>query len=283
VGTVSDDSSVDHFPGGHGDLLRTAEAYNIHEIVVSDPEGLQKDFADTLVECCNRGIKVSFTSRLYEELTGRVAVARLPPHWVRELPNRDRPYRAVKMSFDLAFGSLGLLILAVLFPLLAVAIKLDSPGPVFFRQIRVGFLGRKFRIFKLRTMHLDAEHRGPVWAQENDGRVTRVGRILRKLHLDELPQMINVFKGEMSIVGPRPERPEFVRSLLLHVPYYRARFLARPGITGWAQVFQGYSSSIEGSALKLEYDLFYLKRQSLGLDLLILLKTIGSVIGLKGR
>ena len=168
--------------------------------------------------------------------------------------------------------------------LVAIAIKLDTPGPAVFSQERVGFMGRRFMVHKFRSMRQDAERNtGPVWAQEHDNRVTRVGAFLRKCRLDELPQLWNVFLGEMSFVGPRPERPYFVDLLKEKIPYFELRHYVKPGITGWAQVMYPYGASVEDSHHKLEFDLYYAKNNSLYLDILTLLKTIGVVARGEGR
>lgn len=156
-------------------------------------------------------------------------------------------------------------------------------APLFFKQTRVGRSGRPFSIIKFRSMVTDAEKRGAMWAQAHDVRVTKIGRLLRWSHIDELPQIINVLRGEMSLVGPRPERPEFVEQLAPSIPFYRARHCTKPGITGWAQIHQDYGDTIEGAQEKLEYDLYYVKHASPILDMLIMLRTITKVVGLRGR
>jgi lipopolysaccharide/colanic/teichoic acid biosynthesis glycosyltransferase len=168
--------------------------------------------------------------------------------------------------------------------LIAVVIKLDSPGPAVFSQERVGFLGRRFTVHKFRSMRQDAEQgTGPVWARENDDRITRAGAFLRKCRFDELPQLWNVLRGDMSFIGPRPERPYFVDLLKAKIPYFDLRHYVKPGITGWAQVMYPYGASVEDAYRKLEYDLYYAKNMSLRLDALILLKTIGVVVKSEGR
>ena len=162
--------------------------------------------------------------------------------------------------------------------LTAVAIRIESTGPVVYTQERVGLHGRKFRIFKLRSMRADAEAHGPVWACENDPRVTRVGRVIRRLHLDETPQFFNILRGEMSLIGPRPERPEFVEQLEERIPYYSERHLVKPGLTGWAQVSYPYGASVEDAREKHQYDLYYIKNQSPLLDAIILLETARVVL-----
>jgi lipopolysaccharide/colanic/teichoic acid biosynthesis glycosyltransferase len=188
-----------------------------------------------------------------------------------------------KRLVDIGGALVGLAFLAVLLPWAALAILLDSGRPVFFRQRRMGQGGRTFWITKLRTMHQHAESDGVArWANEADERVTGVGRILRKTHLDEFPQFWNVLRGDMSLVGPRPERPELVAELEKQIPFYRARLLVRPGVTGWAQVNYGKGASVKGSAEKLEYDLYYIKHRGVWLDLWIVLRTVGSVLRFRG-
>jgi lipopolysaccharide/colanic/teichoic acid biosynthesis glycosyltransferase len=184
---------------------------------------------------------------------------------------------------DLTLGVVGLVIFGAMLPLLALLIVLDSPGPVFFAQERVGRAGRPFKLVKLRTMIPDAEREsGPLWAVHGDPRVTRVGRFLRMSRLDEAPQLINVLAGQMSLIGPRPERPAFVADLQAGIPFYRARLSVRPGVTGWAQVNYGYGSTVEDQIAKLQYDLYYIRHRSLLLDTLILLRTVGQVLALRG-
>jgi lipopolysaccharide/colanic/teichoic acid biosynthesis glycosyltransferase len=183
----------------------------------------------------------------------------------------------------LLIAGVGLLVFGLILPILALIIKLDSPGPVFYRQPRSGRAGRPFQVLKLRSMRMDAERDGQArWALPNDKRVTRVGRFLRSSRLDEAPQLLNVLKGEMSFIGPRPERPEFIAQLQQEIPFYRTRLVVRPGLTGWAQVNYRYASSVEDALVKLQYDLYYVKHQSVYLDLVILLKTIGVVLTMRG-
>jgi lipopolysaccharide/colanic/teichoic acid biosynthesis glycosyltransferase len=171
----------------------------------------------------------------------------------------------------------------VLLPFIAAAIKLESPGPVFYRQMRAGQGGRPFQLLKFRTMIAGAEADGQArWARAIDARVTRVGRLLRRTRLDELPQLFNVLRGDMSLIGPRPERPELIAVLEQEIPFYRARLLVKPGLTGWAQVNYGYGRSVEDARVKLEYDLYYIKQQSIWLDLVILFRTVEVVLGMKG-
>jgi exopolysaccharide biosynthesis polyprenyl glycosylphosphotransferase len=195
----------------------------------------------------------------------------------------QRAYRAVKRLADVIIAIVGLLLLAVILPILVLVIKLDSPGPIFYRQQRAGRAGRPFQLVKLRSMVVGAEKDGQArWADPDDERVTRVGRFLRSSRLDEVPQLFNVLKGDMSLIGPRPERPEFIAQLQEGIPFYRTRLAVRPGLTGWAQVNYPYANSVQDALVKLQYDLYYIKHQSLYLDLVILLKTIGVVLTMQG-
>lgn len=190
----------------------------------------------------------------------------------------------LKRSFDIAAASALLVFFAPLLLLTALAVKIDSPGPMLYRQRRVGLSGREFHIFKFRSMREDAEKDGARWAVADDDRITRVGRLIRRTRIDEIPQAINILRGEMSFVGPRPERPEFVRLLEKEIPHYHERHIVKPGITGWAQVKYVYTASVEGARDKLAYDLFYIKHFSPLLDLLIVLMTVRvALLGLGSR
>ncbi|MCL4465423.1 MAG: sugar transferase, partial [Chloroflexi bacterium] len=224
--------------------------------------------------------------RGHEDVTARIAVQHVGHRWFVALPRGGSDgvlYELVRRSMDIVAGIAGCLVLSILFVPIAVAIKLNSPGPTFYRQERVGKRGRIFSLMKFRSMGCDAEKDGvAVWASRDDPRVTRVGRILRSTRLDELPQFVSVLWGEMSLIGPRPERPAFVEKLAAQIPFYRARLLVRPGLTGWAQVMYRYGNSTEDALTKLQYDLYYIKHRSLYLDFLIVLRTIGVVLGRSG-
>lgn len=194
----------------------------------------------------------------------------------------NRVYLVLKRGMDLVIGLIGTVLTVTALPLVALLTRLEGPGAIFYCQVRVGRGGRPFVLMKFRTMVEDAEAGGPVWAQEVDERVTRVGGLLRRLHLDELPQSINILRGEMAVIGPRPERPEFVGHLDGVIQSYRARHAMRPGVTGWAQVNYRYGRSIEDAMIKLQYDLYYVKHCSLFLDALILVRTIGLVLTGRG-
>jgi lipopolysaccharide/colanic/teichoic acid biosynthesis glycosyltransferase len=192
-------------------------------------------------------------------------------------------YLLVKRLIDILGALAGLLGFLIVLPWVALGILVESGRPVFFRQLRLGQGGKRYSVLKLRTMRQDAEADGQAhWAREGDPRTTRVGNLLRRMHLDEFPQFWNVLKGEMSLVGPRPERPELVAELEQQIPFYRARLLVKPGVSGWAQINYGKGASVEGSAEKLEYDLYYIKHRGLWMDIWIVLRSIGSVFGLRG-
>ena len=191
--------------------------------------------------------------------------------------------RQIKRVMDISVAGVGLILLSGVSLLAAIAVKLSSKGPVLYRQVRSGLDGNEYTLWKFRTMTVNAEAAtGAVWASANDSRVTKGGGFLRKWRIDEIPQLVNVLRGEMSLVGPRPERPEFVEQLAEKIPYYKERLLVPPGITGWAQVKYPYVSGIEGSLHKVQYDLYYIKNMSLSLDILILIRTFKTIIvGLK--
>ncbi len=238
-----------------------------------------------IMDCKLQGIRVEDWPTFYEKLTGKIVVQNLRPSWLvfSEGFSRTRITRFVKRVIDLLLSLSFLSLGWPIFLLVALAIKLDSRGPVFFRQERVGERGRPFTLLKFRTMVDQAEaHTGPVWASEDDPRITRVGHWLRKTRLDELPQIINVLRGQMSSIGPRPERPHFVAQLQEKIPYYSQRHTIRPGITGWAQVRYRYGATVEEAEEKLQYDLYYVKNMSFFLDLLILLSSIQVVLFGKG-
>jgi exopolysaccharide biosynthesis polyprenyl glycosylphosphotransferase len=295
VGFVDDDpglqgKQVDGLAvvGRHRDLVSAVERTRASEVVVTSnhAEGMGGDLFAALIACHEQGVAITPGHLLIEMLTGQVPVEHAGRDFTVVLPlDRTPPllYDAVKRASDLLLGAAGLLLAALVAPFAAVALWLEDRGPVFYRQRRVGQGGREFVLLKFRTMVADAEAEGPQWAGIGDARITKAGRILRRLHLDELPQALNVLKGEMSIVGPRPERPEFVAQLQAAIPYYRARLSVRPGITGWAQVNYEYGDSIEDALVKLRYDLYYVRHRSVVLDLQILARTIGHVFRRGGR
>ena len=256
-------------------LLSIMEEQNISDIIVAISGQLQSGMFQSLLEAQERGVDILRLPKVFEDLVGRVPIMLLEADWVIrsfvDEVNSNQFYEMVKRLIDILGGLIGVFFFVGLFPFIALAIVLDDGKPIFYRQVRTGRGGQSYAMIKFRTMRRNAEADGlPKWATESDERATRVGRILRKTHLDELPQLFNVLRGEMSIVGPRAERPELVSYFQNQVPFYRARLLVRPGMTGWAQVNFGYASSIEDTIIKLEYDLYYIKHRSLLLDLLIL-------------
>jgi lipopolysaccharide/colanic/teichoic acid biosynthesis glycosyltransferase len=237
-----------------------------------------------LVELAEQGVTVLPASRVYESLTGRVVPSPLACLSLGPMSPSVHLYGAAKRLVDVVIAAIGLVVIAPILLVLALGVMLDSPGAPFYWQERVGKYGRRFWIVKLRTMIQDAEVDGrAVWAQVGDPRVTRLGAFLRRTRLDEVPQLWNVLRGEMSLIGPRPERPTIVESLIAEIPMFRARHVVAPGITGWAQVQYQYGSSVADAETKLQYDLYYIRHRSPFLDAIILLKTAAVVLGCKGR
>lgn len=266
------------------DLIRR---HHITTLVLAITYEINGELFQTLMDCLEYGLDIVPMPVLYEQLTGKVPVEHIGDNWYVAMPI-DHPltrpiHRAIKRISDIILASLGSLLLLPFVPFISLAIYLDSPGPIFYTQERVGQGGRIFKVYKFRSMVPDAEQGEAVWAQENDPRVTRVGRLLRKTHVDEFPQFLNILKGEMSAVGPRPERPEFVAELSEEIPFYRTRHAVKPGMAGWSLVKYGYASSKEDAKIKIQYDLYYIKHQSFWLDMVILLKTIINTITLRGR
>jgi sugar transferase (PEP-CTERM system associated) len=268
------------------DIPSIVRARGVDRVVVSLADARGKLPMDKLLEMKLEGVSFDHLATIYEEYTGKIAVENLRPSWLifSHGFTKSRWLSAGKRALDLFAAGLGLLLAAPLMTVVAIAIRLSSAGPVLYHQQRVGLHGRIFTVHKFRSMRQDAEERtGPVWASKNgDPRVTRLGRFLRRSRIDELPQLWNVLKGEMSFVGPRPERPEFVTSLTQEIPFYGQRHVVRPGVTGWAQVRYTYGASKEDALEKLQYDLFYIKNMSLALDLYVILETVKTVILRKG-
>lgn len=262
--------------GTHKQLARMVEVQKVNTIVVCFEERRSVLPVEQLLDLKAMGVDVLDGHQLFEEVSGRLSVDSLRPSALIFSTGfrQSKVSRVAKRLVDILGSAAGL---TVLFPLLVVVaflIKVDSSGPVFYRQHRVGLCGRPFEIWKFRSMKQGAEQSGPQWAQADDPRITRVGRWLRKVRIDEFPQLINVLRGEMSLVGPRPERPPFVQDLRKIIPYYDLRHIVRPGITGWAQVKFHYGASTEDAHMKLQFDLYYVKRQSFMLDLRILIQTM---------
>ncbi|MBQ1761481.1 MAG: TIGR03013 family PEP-CTERM/XrtA system glycosyltransferase [Aquincola sp.] len=267
-------------------LAETALRAGVSEIVVAVTErrGGNMPLRD-LLDCKIQGIRVSDISTHFEKTLGKLRLDYVNAGWLIFGDGFDQGFfrTAVKRLFDIVSASVLLVVSAPVMLVTMLLIKLESPGPVFYRQQRVGLNGQNFNVVKFRSMRNDAEKDGkPRWATAADDRVTAVGRVIRKLRIDELPQLINVFKGEMSIVGPRPERPFFVERLTQEIPYYAVRHSIKPGVTGWAQVRYHYGATVEDSQEKLQYDLYYVKNHTLFLDLLILFETVAVVLTGKG-
>jgi sugar transferase (PEP-CTERM system associated) len=270
-----------------GDSLHAlAKKYNVQEIVVSVQNRRGGFPMKELLDCKLRGLRVTDAATFFERETCQIRVDSLQPSWLIFGGGFDQSFirTFMKRGFDLVCSTIILIMAFPLMLLAALAVKLEDRGPVFYSQERVGKDGKTFFVHKFRSMRVDAEKGGkPQWAAQNDPRVTRVGNFMRKTRIDELPQILNVFKGEMSFVGPRPERPYFVEQLIEVVPYYNVRHSIKPGVTGWAQVRYGYGSSAEDALQKLQYDLYYVKNNSLFLDVLVLIDTLKVVLFRSGR
>jgi sugar transferase (PEP-CTERM system associated) len=230
------------------------------------------------------GVMIEEAGNLLERLTGKLYLDGLhPSSFIYSEGFRVKPSQQIaRRIVSTLTAATGLLLFLPFFPFVVLMVRLSSPGPIFFRQTRVGLGGRNFRVYKFRTMRTDAEVAGAKWATKDDPRVTGVGRFMRKTRLDEVPQLWNVLRGDMGFVGPRPERPEFVPWLAEQIPYYNLRHMIRPGLTGWAQVRYGYGATLEQAREKLEYDLYYIKHMTLGLDLLIMFETVKTIIRRQG-
>ncbi|MGD0843015.1 MAG: TIGR03013 family XrtA/PEP-CTERM system glycosyltransferase [Geobacteraceae bacterium] len=289
-GYVSCSSEPVHVPAweiveSQGELYETVRRENADKIVVSLSERRGVLPLQEIMACKLSGIEVVDAPSFYETMTGKLLLENITPGWFifSEGFRITAMIRLIKRVTDLAFSALGLCLVLPFIPLIALAIKLDSPGPIFFRQLRVGEREKNFFLYKFRTMRDDAENgTGAVWAQEKDPRVTRVGNFFRKSRIDEIPQLFNVLMGDMSLVGPRPERPEFIEKLKKVIPYYSERHFVKPGVTGWAQVRYPYGASVEDALEKLRYDLYYIKNLSITFDLMIILETVNVVLFRRG-
>ena len=269
-------------------LLRVVEFYHVSDIVIAITGEIRGATFQAILDAQERGVEVTRMPILYEEMAGRVPVHHLESDWmIRSFTDEmrvSRFYEFVKRLMDILGGAIGLLLFGISFPFILIATWIDSGFPIFYSQTRLGHRGRVFKIYKYRTMHPEAEADGEAkLAVENDPRVTRVGNFLRQTRLDELPQFWNILNGDMSLVGPRAERPELVAEFQKQIPFYRARLLVKPGLTGWAQINYGYVANVKETVVKLEYDLYYIKHRSLVMDIIIVLRTIGTVLSRKGR
>jgi sugar transferase (PEP-CTERM system associated) len=266
-------------------LCELAKDLNIEKIVVNFKEKRNAYPLKELLKCRVEGLDILEGNSFYENLTGQLVVEQINPSWLIFSGGFEKSNlrRFLKRTIDLILSSTLIIFLSPLILLVALLIKIDSRGSVIFSQERVGERRKGYMVHKFRSMVENAEQEsGPVWADEQDARITRVGRIIRKLRIDEVPQLWNVLKGEMSFVGPRPEREYFVKDLEDRIPYYGERFTVKPGITGWAQVNYGYGATVEDAIAKLNYDLFYIKNMSTLMDLMIVLRTIKIVLFRKG-
>ena len=266
-------------------LLELCRAKHIDGLVVALADRRKKLPTNALLDCRLAGLRVEDYEGIFERVTGKIAVEALRPSYLifNEGFTRNRLGELSKRVVDFALALIGIVLTFIPMILTAIAVRRDSPGPVLFTQERVGADGRPFTLFKFRSMRVDAEKlTGPVWAQEDDPRITKVGKFIRKSRLDELPQLFNVLTGDMSLVGPRPERPHFVDELAEQIPYFRQRHIVKPGVTGWAQINYPYGNTIEDALQKLQYDLFYIKYQSVLFDLSIIFNTVKTVLLRKG-
>ena len=295
VGFIDDDpikldTEIEGYPvlGATDQYFEIVEAQQVTQVIMAISNHLNDRLLDFLTQSEERGITVTTMPMIYEELLGRVPVHLLNTDWLLrsfyDMSHTSLFFEIAKRFFDLIGGFIGLLCMILVTPFVAIATLIDSGRPVFYTQERLGLRGGTFNMIKFRTMVQNAEGDGVARpASEHDDRITKVGSLLRRSHLDEMPQFINVLRGELSLVGPRAERPQIVKDLQREVPFYRARLLVRPGITGWAQVNQNYAAGTEENTVKLEYDLYYIKHRSLLMDLSILFHTFKTIFGLKGR
>lgn len=266
---------------GFDNICDIVEAEGIRSVIVALDERRGVFPYKELLDCKIKGIHIIDGESFYERITGKLLVEKINPSWLIFSDGfvKSRISKVTKRLVGVLLSTVMLIVFSPLILVVAVAIKLDSRGSAFFSQERLGEYGKVFAMHKFRSMDADAEKEsGPVWAEEDDIRITRVGRIIRKLRIDEIPQLWNVFKGDMSFVGPRPERPFFVEKLKEIIPYYNERLSVKPGVTGWAQIKYAYSSSEEEALEKLKYDLYYIKNMSIVMDLIIIFHTVKIVL-----
>jgi exopolysaccharide biosynthesis polyprenyl glycosylphosphotransferase len=269
-------------------LLEVIDSHRISDVVVSITGEIRGTTFQIILDAQERGVEVVRMPKVYEEIAGRVPIHHLESDWMlRSFIDQSLSsgfYDLAKRLVDIVGALVGMVILVLTFPIIGFIILVDSGLPIFYSQVRLGKGGIIYTIYKYRTMQKDAEQDGQIKpAAENDPRITRVGNLLRKSRLDELPQFLNVLKGQMSLVGPRAERPELVASYQRQIPFYRARLLVKPGLTGWAQINYGYAATVYDTVIKLEYDLYYIKHRSISMDVMTILRTIGTVIRRTGR
>ncbi|MHC1773605.1 MAG: sugar transferase [Flexilinea sp.] len=295
IGFIDDDPNklgtiVNSYPvlGDSNSFFNVVEQNQISQVIMAISDRMNPDLFESLTLAEEKGLIVTTMPTVYEEILKRLPVYLLGTDWmVRSFYDQAHSsalQEIAKRLMDIIFGFIGTVFFILLYPFVALLILLDSGNPIFYTQERLGLRGTPFHILKFRTMIKNAEADGIARpACNNDSRITRSGRFLRKSHLDEMPQFINVLRGDLSLVGPRAERPDIVNDLQKDIPFYRGRLLVRPGITGWAQINYGYASGTEQNAIKLEYDLYYIKHRNLILDFSILIRTFRTIFGLKGR
>ena len=270
--------------GTTADIVRLVREQRVNRIIVGLADRRGKLPIAELLEAKLQGVRIEEPETTYERLTGKIMLEELKPSWLifSDGFRARKLTRAAKRVVDLVLSIVGMVLAAPLMALTALAVRLDTPGPVVYAQERVGEHGRTFMVYKFRSMRTDAETGTPIWARDQDERVTRVGRIIRLTRLDEIPQLWNVLRGDMSFVGPRPERPFFIEQLAEAIPFYRQRHAVKPGVTGWAQVKYRYGASIDDAREKLRYDLYYIKHMSIIFDLTIVFDTIKVILSQKG-
>ena len=274
--------------GNSETVSKLVEELLITDLIVSITGEMKGETFRTILELQEKGVEITRMPTLYEELLGRVPIHHLEYDWILKAFVDDVSggviFELFKRIIDILAAMIGFIGFLAILPIIALAIVLDSGFPIFYKQERLGRGARSFDIIKFRTMRTDAEKEGsPQMAGENDPRITKVGNFLRITRIDEIPQFINVLRGEMSMVGPRAERAQWVETFEQQIPFYRARLLVKPGISGWAQINYGYAATVEDTSVKLEYDLYYIKHRSVFMDIVILLRTVGTVLGRKGR
>ena len=271
------------------DFVQIIKSQKVSEIVVAsyNSETITPEIYNDLITLLEKGFTIREYTQVYEELNYRVPVQFVGKDFYKYFPfsrsNQNKLYLLYRRISDIVFSIFGLIIGIILLPIILIGNLIGNKGPLFYKQERIGKNGSPFSIIKLRTMIKNAERDGMKWAQKNDARVTKFGKFLRRARIDEIPQFFNVLKGEMSLIGPRPERPFFVQELSQIIPFYETRHIVKPGLTGWAQVNSRYGSTIDDSLIKLQYDLYYIKHRSLFLDLNIVIKTLSTIIFFRGQ
>jgi sugar transferase (PEP-CTERM system associated) len=270
--------------GNYNEIPALCKKGHVNRIIVALDERRGNFPVEQLLLCRLKGIRVDDGMAFTEELAGKLSIENLHPSSLifSDGFKRSFIFKKIKRCLDVILSIMGLVVSMPINVVISVAIKVDSTGPVLYKQERVGEDGKRFRLLKFRSMHQDAEPDGPVWADVSDERTTRVGKVIRQLRLDEIPQMVNVLRGEMSFVGPRPERPFFVEQLRKEIPYYFQRHTVKPGITGWAQIKYPYGASKKDALEKLKYDFYYVKHMSFFFDLMVMMETVKIVLLSRG-